>query len=237
MKTKFPFLIPLIFFGLVLVSTVFAQLGIPHQFWGTVTYNDAPAPDGVSIIAKIDNVIVKESTTLNGKYGYDPLFIITDSNENRNGKIIVFYVNNVEAATHVFENGRATGLNLNATGSSLNPPSSGGGGGGSGGGGGGGGSGGGGSSSGEANDEENPDNTIIQDTNPVEETNNENTESNTEDNSDNQGSNSDSSGFFGLTGFSIKDIINNLGTPVSVLIGVSLLSLVSYGAYFFFFKP
>lgn len=125
-------------------SVVVAQIGVPSQFYGDVSYNGASAPDGMSITAKIDGVIVEGTTTLAGKYGYNPLFFITDPGENREGKTIIFYVNNIQANSHVFENGVSTKLDL-ACSSSSNGDSGGGSGGG--GGGGGGGSGGGASSS------------------------------------------------------------------------------------------
>ena len=127
----------ILFFALLFsIALVSAQLGIPHQFWGTVTYNDAPASNGISVVAKIDGVIVKEAVVLDGKYGYDPLFLITDPDGTKSGKTIFFYVNNIEAATHVFENGRATELNLAASGPIIviSPVTTGGGGGGGGGG-------------------------------------------------------------------------------------------------------
>jgi hypothetical protein len=100
------------------MSLVSAQMGIPHQFYGGVGYNSASAPNGMSVVAKIDGVVVKETTTLAGRYGYNPLFFVTDPEEGREGKTIVFYVNGIEASSFVFGNGKTTQLNLAVTGSS-----------------------------------------------------------------------------------------------------------------------
>ena len=128
MKTK-----PLIFIFAFIISSifiipgVFAQLGIPNQFWGDVSYNGASAPDGLTIEAKIDGITVKETSVLAGRYGYDPLFFVTDPDEGREGKIIVFYINNIEASSSIFGNGKTTELSLAVNGPVIggsSPPSS-----------------------------------------------------------------------------------------------------------------
>jgi len=113
----------LLFSCIFLVS---AQLGIPHQFYGDVSYNNAPAPNSLSVVAKIDNVVVKQTTTLDGKYGYSPVFLITDPDDNREGKTIVFYVNDIQAAQYIFENGGTTELDLAVTGATTPPTNEGG---------------------------------------------------------------------------------------------------------------
>jgi hypothetical protein len=141
MKTNL-FLTFAILLSLALVFPLVSAQGLipPHQFYGDVSYNNAPAPNGISVVAKIDGEVVKETTTLNGKYGYSPLFFITDPTEGSDVKTVVFYVGDVESESYVFESGRSTPLNLAGFGPAINPPpsSGGGGGGGSGGGGGGG---------------------------------------------------------------------------------------------------
>lgn len=118
-------------------SLVFAQFGIPHQFYGDVTVNGAPAPDGTIVSAKIDGTEVASTTTRNGVYGQSPaeVFYVNDPNDNRVGKIIQFFVNGVDTGqTAIFYNGYSTNLDLAVT---IAQPSSGGGSTGGGGGGGG----------------------------------------------------------------------------------------------------
>ena len=130
------------FIGIVLLlKVVLAIPGIPHQFYGSVTYNGQAAPDGLSVVAKINGVEVASTTTSGGKYGYSPIFYIEDPNSIRSGQTINFFVNGVDTGqTAVFQNGGRTKLDLTATGPSVvtTIPSDGGGdGGGSGGSGGG----------------------------------------------------------------------------------------------------
>jgi len=122
--------------GLMLILVVglaTAIPGIPHQFYGTVSLNGAPAPDGTSVTATVDGVKAGEGTTSGGKYGYNPLFLVEDPNNNRGGKTINFYVNGEDTGqTATFVVGGNTELNLSVT---ISQPSSSGGGGGGGGGG------------------------------------------------------------------------------------------------------
>lgn len=140
-------------FSIILTTGfVLAQIGIPNQFYGDITFNGAPAPDGLSVEAKINGETVKSSVTSGGQYGYDPLFFVTDPNSDRDGQLVTFFADGNEAGNSIFKNGGVTRLDLVATGTSSGDGngggSSGGGGGGSGGGGGGGGGGSGGGSSG-----------------------------------------------------------------------------------------
>ena len=83
----------------LLSKLIFAVPGIPHQFFGSVTINGNPAPDGTIITAEIDGVEVARTTTSQGKYGYDPVFYIDDPNNDRSGKEIKLFVNGVEVNT------------------------------------------------------------------------------------------------------------------------------------------
>lgn len=122
--------------AILFAGAVFAIPGIPHQFYGNVLVNGAPAGDGTTIVVKIDGAIVATTTTSGGRYGYSPnIFYVEDPNGNREGKTIYFYVSNVEAATATFHNGASTRLDLSVT--VTTPPGGGDGGGGGGGGGGG----------------------------------------------------------------------------------------------------
>lgn len=135
----------------------FAAPDIPHQFYGSVTVNGAPAKDGLVVSAVVEGRTYN-STTVNGTYGVSPgePFFVENPNGTAIGKTIQFFVEgqSAAAATSVFSRGGYTQLNLAITVATppveppVTPPSNppGGGGGGGSGGGGGGGSG---SSSGE----------------------------------------------------------------------------------------
>jgi len=85
--------------------------GIPHQFYGDVEINGLPATNGI-VEVKINDEEAGAVNILNGKYGYDPIFLIKDPDSNLNGKLIIFYVNGVESSAYVFENGGVTKLDL-----------------------------------------------------------------------------------------------------------------------------
>lgn len=95
--------LPIVVVTLILLSSnlVFAALGQPNQFYGYVTVNGQPAPDGTSVIAKINGVQVASTTTSGGRYGYNPVsaFYVDDPNNNRAGDIVNFFVNGVEDTT------------------------------------------------------------------------------------------------------------------------------------------
>lgn len=100
-------------------ETALAAVAIPQQFYGTVSFQNAVAPDGVKIEAKIDGKTVMSVLTKNGKYGYKPsLFLISDSNGVYADKIVEFYGSGIKAEqTAVFRNGAFTNLNLIISGS------------------------------------------------------------------------------------------------------------------------
>jgi hypothetical protein len=132
-KTNFKILtIILIVIMLFANIALAAAPGIPNAFYGIVTWNGQPAPDGTSVVAKINGVQVASTTTSGGKYGY-PIgsFYIEDPNGDRPGKIINFFVNNVDTGqTAIFNTGGVTQLNLVASGGTTPSGPSGGGGGG-----------------------------------------------------------------------------------------------------------
>jgi len=137
---------------LVFTAAISAQFATPHQFFGIVKdASGTSAPDGVLIIAKINGDDVAATTTKEGKYGRDSadIFYVEDPNENREGKPIEFFINDIKAAESTFRNGFSTNLDLLYSGTFNPPPTTSSGGGGSSGSGGGssGGGGGGGSSS------------------------------------------------------------------------------------------
>ena len=101
-------------------ALVLAAPGIPHQFYGTVSYSNGSAVLSGTVKAKIDGVVVATGSITNGQYGYNPnLFFVTDPDGDRTGTTISFFVNDVETGTTaVFANGGYTNLNLSISGSS-----------------------------------------------------------------------------------------------------------------------
>ncbi|MCD6415044.1 MAG: hypothetical protein J7L23_05465 [Candidatus Diapherotrites archaeon] len=101
----------------LLCSLALAIPGIPHQFYGSVTVNGAPAPDGTVVTAKINGVEVASGTTIGGKYGQNPnVFYIPDADGNRAGKTISFFVAGKDTGvTTVFANGGSTKLDFSVT--------------------------------------------------------------------------------------------------------------------------
>ncbi|MFH1230530.1 MAG: hypothetical protein V1709_03440 [Planctomycetota bacterium] len=107
----------IIVIGLILPVFVWATPAMPHQFYGTVNFDNDRAPNGLLVEVKIDNVVAGTSVTNDGKYGYNSVFYITDPEGDRNGKNIKFYVNGIDSGeTHVFSNGASTNLPLTVPG-------------------------------------------------------------------------------------------------------------------------
>jgi len=133
---QFSIIILFLFF----LSSVSAVPGIPHQFYGNVTINGV-ATNGAIVTAKVSGVEYGSTDSVDGTYGYSPeIFFVEDPNSTNLGRTIDFYVNGTKVASHVFENGGYTPLDLPLVVDvpPVNPPANTGG---SGGGGGGGGSG------------------------------------------------------------------------------------------------
>jgi len=100
-------------FWVLFSGLVFAAPGIPDRFYGEVNFSNMSAPDNLSVTAEIDGVQVAETSTSAGRYGYGQLFFVTDSSNNRSGKTIEFFVNDVKAdETAVFQNGGSQRLDL-----------------------------------------------------------------------------------------------------------------------------
>jgi len=116
MKVKiFQILSSILLITILCISSVNAQQPFqPHQFFGTVTFTNGPAMDGLSVVAKIDGEAVASTTTKDGKYGYEPyIFYIRDPDNNRYNKTIYFFVNGNQANEEaVFYNGDSTRLDL-----------------------------------------------------------------------------------------------------------------------------
>ena len=100
----------LIFSLFLFISAAYAAPGIPHQFYGTVTVDGAPA-DNASIVAKINTVEVANTVSVSGTYGYFPnIFYIEDPDGSGcidgicDGRTIEFYLNGNMVAEATFEN-------------------------------------------------------------------------------------------------------------------------------------
>jgi len=108
---------------LMLVLLCNAAMAIPmppHQFYGNVTIDGKPAPDGTVISARINGVEYINTTTSKGTYGMDRFIAIPsddlDTPETEGGvegDIIKFYVNGIEAANVSFSSGSTSKLDLN----------------------------------------------------------------------------------------------------------------------------
>lgn len=109
------FLIALVLFS----NAVQATPGISNAFYGSVTWNGQPAPDGTIVDARINGLAIASETTYQGKYGYPQgAFYVDDYNNDRTGQTINFFVNNVDTGqTSVFCTGCVINLDLAATGS------------------------------------------------------------------------------------------------------------------------
>jgi len=112
-RTKVKLMIVIFTLLITFPSLVFAIPGVPNQFYGYVTINGRPAPDGSIVVAKIDGLEVARTTTKDGKYGYNPIFYVDDPNNDRSGKLVKFYVNGVDTGEFwYFCNGCSTRLDL-----------------------------------------------------------------------------------------------------------------------------
>ncbi|PCI29968.1 hypothetical protein COB55_01145 [Candidatus Wolfebacteria bacterium] len=119
-----------IFHGLIKISLVIALFavlpavasaapGIPHQFYGTVTFSGDSAPDGLVVKVSVDGETVGTSSTTDGKYGYSPdlLFAINETSD-WSGETAVFTVGGVTASqTASLERGGYAELALTLSGS------------------------------------------------------------------------------------------------------------------------
>ena len=96
--------------------------GRPQQFYGTVTVDNATAPDGILVSARIAGVQVAAALTdAQGRYGYLPQLFINCCTASM---IIDFYLNGVKAAqTATYAPGEITRLDLSATSLPLPPGS------------------------------------------------------------------------------------------------------------------
>jgi len=97
--------------------TALAQApGIPHQFYGTVSYDSGTTPSGLTVRALVGSTVVSTSVTQsNGQYGVNPDLLIVSGPTA--GATILFTVNGTPAReTAAFANGTLTNLNLTVPG-------------------------------------------------------------------------------------------------------------------------
>jgi len=91
-------------FSLAAAGAVGAIPLAPHDFWGEVTINGSPAPDGTTVSAHIGS-LSWSTTTSGGSYGYAPAFQIDaddpatpEKEGGTEGDVIVFEVDGMLAA-------------------------------------------------------------------------------------------------------------------------------------------
>lgn len=101
---------------------VYAAPQVPHQFYGQVTIDGLPAPDGTLVEARIDGVTYAETPTVGGRYGYEPMFQVPADDPGTtvveggvNGDTVKFYVDGLWAVNHAFLSGEITELPLEPT--------------------------------------------------------------------------------------------------------------------------
>ena len=80
-----------------------------QQFYGNVTFANGSLAEEVLVEVKFNESLLVSEYSQNGKYGYDPLFVV----ENLwDGDMIYFYLDSVEAANYSFSSFGFTNLNL-----------------------------------------------------------------------------------------------------------------------------
>jgi len=103
------------------VAPVSAVPQWPHQFWGTVSIDGVPAPEGTEVVARIANVTENFTTVVaaNHTYGWSPPFYVlgddpdtTEKEGGNDGDTIDFYVAGTWATNFTFKSGAYNELNL-----------------------------------------------------------------------------------------------------------------------------
>lgn len=80
-----------------------------QQFYGGITLANGSLGNNILVEAKADSSVIASSYSKDGKYGYDPLFVVENLED---GSIIEFYLNSVKVGEAAFENFGFTNLNL-----------------------------------------------------------------------------------------------------------------------------
>ncbi len=115
MKSVLKIFVLFISIGLFLPVFAFAQSpSLPHQFFGAVNFSDGLALDGFVVEARINGVVVGNSITAGGNYGYNPnLLFALDNQGVYAGETVEFYVDGIKAnETAIFANGNSSQINL-----------------------------------------------------------------------------------------------------------------------------
>lgn len=120
-------------------ASAMAAPGMPHQFYGVVSFESGSTPDGLLVEAKVNGAVVGTSQTKDGKYGYNPnLLFAVNTNGDWTGETVNFFVKGIDTGeSYGLAKGSYTNLNLTVPGSAVPavptpPPTTGGGGGGGG---------------------------------------------------------------------------------------------------------
>ncbi|MFC1648818.1 hypothetical protein ACFL1B_05150 [Nanoarchaeota archaeon] len=82
------------FLALVMLFPVAGQPSLeqPHNYYGEVMVDGEPAPDGLLVTAKINGQDVAATTTVEGKFGFDGSFYVSDTDGTNAGETVKFYV-------------------------------------------------------------------------------------------------------------------------------------------------
>ena len=107
--------------GLLLVvpGIALAQPGIPHQFYGTVSYESGTTPDGLVVEAKvISGTVVGSSVTKSVEYGINPSLLFASKTEGEwSGETVTFFVDGTDTGeSFALVKGGYTNLNLTVPG-------------------------------------------------------------------------------------------------------------------------
>jgi len=104
---------------LVMPSLALAAPGIPHQFYGTVSYESGTTPDGLVVEAKVNGTVVGSSITKSGKYGYMPDLLFASKTDGEwSGETATFFVGGIDTGeSFTLAKGGYTNLNLTVPGS------------------------------------------------------------------------------------------------------------------------
>jgi len=103
------------------VSPVSAVPQLDHQFFGTVSIDSIPAPEGTEVVARIAGVAENFTTAVaaNHTYGWSPAFYVkaddpdtTEKEGGNDGDTIEFYVAGTWATNFTFKSGEYNVLNL-----------------------------------------------------------------------------------------------------------------------------
>lgn len=106
--------------GLMLAPlAAYAQPGIPHQFYGTVSYESGTTPDGLVVEAKVNGAVVGSSATKSGQYGINPSLLFASKTEGDwSGETAEFFVGGINTGeSFTLAKGGYTKLDLTVPGS------------------------------------------------------------------------------------------------------------------------